>query len=279
MADDWRAERAVSPEQAAYRWVWETPRKITAAALVRRLVHNFGGSRADARHVLRTLIADGRLTYVYLYGQSYLDLGFQCPTPIARRVILYPHRCTQQPAPDDLAIVIESGAAFGDGRHPTTRLAVEGLEEIHEAGNRAPGPALHRGIDIGTGSGILAIAAARLGVAQLDALDIDPCALNEAQRNIAHNRLGHRIKLCRQAIEDLDGNYDLVMANLRLPTLCALAAWVRHRTHSSSYLVFSGFRDHEQGALQRAYPASAFRLMWSRSLAGWRGIVFQAINP
>ncbi len=227
--------------------------------------------------MIRSLIAEGSLAYVYQYGQSYLELVFRCPTPISRRVVLYPHGCTQQPAPDQQAIVIASGAAFGDGRHPTTRLAVEGLEEIHAPGYRGPRPALRRGLDIGTGSGILAIAAARLGVAQLDALDIDPCALNEAQRNIAHNRLGHRIKLSRQTIEELDVTYDVVVANLRLPTLCALAAGVRRRTHASSYLVFSGFRDHEQGALQRAYPASAFRRMWSRSLAGWRGVVLQVV--
>lgn len=277
MADNFCAESVASPEQAAYRWVWETPRKITAAALERRLIRHFGGSRADARHVIRTLIADGRLAYVYLYGQSYLDLGFRCPTLISRRVILYPHGCTKQPAADDLAIVIESGAAFGDGRHPTTRLAVEGLEEIQISALRGPSSALRRGLDIGTGSGILAIAAARLGVARLDALDIDPCALNEARRNIAHNGLGNRVKLCRQSIEDLEVNYDLVMANLRLPTLCALAARVRRSIHPAGYLVFSGFRDHEQGALQSAYPASAFRLIWSRTLAGWRGVVLQAV--
>jgi ribosomal protein L11 methyltransferase len=250
---------------------------MTAAGLESRLIRHFGGSRADARRVVRSLIVDGRLAYVYLYGQSYIDLGFRCPTPITRRVILYPQGCKEQSTSDALAIVIESGAAFGDGRHPSTRLAVEGLEAIQYSAGRGHSLALRRGIDIGTGSGILAIAAARLGVEKLDALDIDPCARDEARRNMAHNRLGQRVTLCRKAIEDLDGDYDLVMANLRLPTLCALAAWVQRRTHPSSYLVFSGFRDHEQGALQGAYPESSFRLIWSRTEAGWGGIVFQSV--
>jgi ribosomal protein L11 methyltransferase len=251
---------------------------MTTRVLETRLIRHFSLSRADARRVIRTLIADGRLAYIYLYGQSYIDLGLRCPTPISRRVILYPQGCKEQPALGEPVIVIESGAAFGDGRHPTTRLAVEGLEEVQmSAAREGARAAIRRGLDIGTGSGILAIAAARLGVAQVDALDIDPCALNEARRNIVHNQLSHRVKLGRQAIEDLEVHYDLVMANLRLPTLCDLAARVRRRIHPSSYLVFSGFRDQEQGALQRAYPESAFRLIWSRTLAGWRGVVLRAV--
>lgn len=277
MADELQVEAGESPDQRAYGWVLEAQRKMTAAELESRLARHFGKSRAAARRVIRNLVAQGRLSYIYLYGQSYIDLGFRCPTPITRKVVLYPPECRQSSKPDEVAIVLEPGAAFGDGRHPTTRLAVEGLEEIWRASGPARRPVLHRGIDIGTGSGILAIAAARLGVAHLDALDIDPCALNEARRNVDHNRLGQRIQMRRKDIQDLEADYDLILANLRLPTLCRLAEWMVRCSLPTGYLVLSGFRDHEQAALQGAYPDSIFRRTWSKNLAGWGGIVFQKI--
>lgn len=248
---------------------------MTAVELETRLGRHCACSRTVARRVVRTLITEGRLTYVYLYGQSYIDIGFQCPTPITRRVVLYPPECSEIPSPDHYAIVLAPGAAFGDGRHPTTRLAVEGLEAIWFSSADRPVSSILRGIDIGTDSGILAIVAARFGVARLDALDIDPCALNEARRNVVHNKLDHRITLSAQALEDLEGDYDLILANLRLPTLGVLAGWIKNHARTGSRLVVSGFRAAEREALERAYPAPSFRLVWSKNIAGWGGAVFQ----
>jgi ribosomal protein L11 methyltransferase len=262
-----------SAVQTAYRWVRTARHKMTASTLELRLRRRFSCSRTEARRVIRALVNDGRLAYVNLYGQSYIDLGLHCPTPISRHVILYPPGCTETAPNDAVGIVIEPGAAFGDGRHPTTRLAIAGLEAIPALADRHSRSALSRGIDIGTGSGILAIAAARLGVAYLDALDIDPCARNEARRNIALNHLGHRINLRRKRLENMHADYDLILANLRLPTLCKLVAWVQAHSHPSSYLVFSGFRDNEQAVLQRAYAAPGFRTIWSQAQAGWGGLL------
>ncbi len=275
MAGDAHDDKRESREQAVYRWVRETTYKLTAAELENRMVGHFGGSRTAARRTIRNLIAAGGLTYIYQYGQSYIDLGFRCPTPITPRVTLYPPECSASPSANALAIVLEPGAAFGDGRHPTTRLAMAGLERIwYPVGGGTP-PVLQRGIDIGTGSGILAIAAARMGTARVDAVDIDPCALHEARKNVDRNHLGHRINLLREALENLEGTYDLILANLRLPTLCTLASWAGRHTPRPAYLVFSGFRDHEQSSLQEAYPETAFRLIWSETQAGWGGLVFE----
>ncbi len=264
-------------EDAAYRWVRDTTRKLTPADLETRIARHFGTPRADARGVIRGLVSQGRLTYIYQYGQSYLDLGFRRPTPITSKVRLYPLGSTEKPGDEEVAIVIEPGAAFGDGRHPTTRLAVEGLEKICHPAHGDRRPVIRHGIDIGTGSGILAIAAARLGVDRLDAIDIDPCALNEAHRNIRHNQLGNRVRLRRQDLESLDAVYDLLLANLRIPTLCTLAGWARGHIRLFGYLVFSGFRENEYLALRKAYPESTHRLLWSRTQAGWGGVVLQRI--
>lgn len=264
-------------EQLACQWVADAPRKMTAAQLEIRLARHFSCTPAGARRLVRALIAKGRLTYVYLYGQSYIDLGFRCPTPLTDRIMLYPPECQLKTAADALAIVLAPGAAFGDGRHPTTRLVLEGLGAIGSEPRGQLPAVIQHGIDIGTGSGILAIAATLMGVAQMAAVDVDPCALDEARRNIEHNRLADRITLHQQRPERRCADYDLILANLRLPTLCTLADWVRQNTRPSSYLVFSGFRDHERQALLAAYPPTAFHRMWTRRRAGWGGIVFQAV--
>lgn len=264
-----------SAQRSVYRWVAESPRKLTASDLGTRISSHFACSRHEAGRMIRSLVAQGRLGYVYLYGQSYIDLSFRRPTPISRQVVLYPPECTEVPAAGQHAIIIAPGAAFGDGRHPTTRLAVEGLASIWHSSDGPPQPAFSRGIDIGTGSGILAIAAARFGVARVDALDIDPCALSEARLNIDHNRLGHRISLQRQPLEALEAMYDLIIANLRLPTLCSIAAWVDQHANPDSRLVVSGFREPELAALQGAFPEPTYSLRWSAVQAGWCGAVFQ----
>ncbi len=259
--------------QTAYRWVMEAERKMTVSDLAARLAGRFDRSRREARRWIRILVEHGQLTYIYQYGQSYVDLGLQCPTAITSGIVLCPPGCAPSPAGRTMTVVLEPGAAFGDGRHPTTRLALEGLESLrYTEADADPG---QRGIDIGTGSGILAIVAARLGVAQVDAVDIDPCALSEAQRNIDHNRLGRQIRLRREALENIETRYDLIMANLRLPTLGALASWIESHTRPHAHLVFSGLRTRELPALRKAYPESRYRRQWSRTQADWGATVLQ----
>lgn len=258
-----------------YRWIAESKRKMTASQLERRLAQRHDLPRAQARGMIRAMVAAGRLRFIYLYGQSYIDLSFQGPTAITPKVLLVPPECTPKPAPGQHVIILSPGAAFGDGHHPTTRLALQGLATLWPSTDRRPDPPLRRGLDIGTGSGILAIAAARFGVERLDALDLDPCALSEARLNVAHNRLGHRIRLRRHPLEKHQATYDLILANLRLPTLCAMASWIGLHTPPQGRIVLSGFRESESASLRRAYPAGAYSWRWWKIQAGWCGAVLQ----
>jgi ribosomal protein L11 methyltransferase len=268
-------EMRASAEAAVYRWVAQSARKMTAAHLEKRLARRCHKSRAAARRMIRQMVSGGRLRYIYIYGQSYIDLSFQRPTPITRQILLVPPGCTPNPAPDQQAVILSPGAAFGDGHHPTTRLALKGLATLWSSTDGHPAPALQRGLDIGTGSGILAIAAARFGVQRIDALDLDPCALSEARLNVDHNRLGHRIRLSGQPLEKLSTTYDLILANLRLPTLCAIAPWIALHARPQGHLVVSGFRESESAALHRAYPDHAYTWRWREVQAGWCGAVGQ----
>src|SRR5436305_5708489 len=101
------------------------------------------------------------------------------PLRVGRRLMIVPAWLNPPLAPDDLVIRLDPGMAFGTGTHPTTQLCLEAIER-----HARPGAAM---IDLGTGSGILAIAAARLGPSQVLALDVDPEAVRVAGENVLAN--------------------------------------------------------------------------------------------
>lgn len=128
-----------------------------------------------------------------------------------------------KPADGAARLAIYPGMAFGTGHHPTTQQALWALQ--HALRRAGPAP---RVVDVGTGSGILAIAAARLGAAQVLAVDVDPVALREAARNVRHNRVVQQVRLALGSWEQAErlwgsGCADVVVANLVAPELVRLA--------------------------------------------------------
>ena len=134
------------------------------------------------------------------------------------------------------AVVIDPGRAFGTGAHPTTRLCVELLLEL-EKGSL---------IDVGCGSGVLAIAASKLGFAPAVAIDLDEAAVEAAKRNAALNRVEVDVRLLNAAADELPAA-EIAVANIDLPTLGRLSpplAWralVTSGYHEADRPVFPGF--------------------------------------
>jgi ribosomal protein L11 methyltransferase len=118
------------------------------------------------------------------------------PLRIGRRFLVIPAWQTEQvrPEPGELAIVLDPGMAFGTGLHPSTQLCLRAMEEVVSSGERV--------LDAGCGSGILSIAAARLGASMVDAFDIDPLAVDSTATNAALNDLSVPIKVFASAGPD-----------------------------------------------------------------------------
>lgn len=137
------------------------------------------------------------------------------PTRVGEHIIIRP---TWEECPDqegDVTVVLDPGMAFGTGTHITTRQCLELLEEAMVPGMRV--------VDVGTGSGILAIAAAKLGAAEVLAIDLDPTAVAVAQENVLTNEVASRVRVELLDLADLTAqNADLVIANLTAPVLTAL---------------------------------------------------------
>ena len=135
----------------------------------------------------------------------------------------------QAPDPDALILVLDPGMAFGTGSHPTTRLCLEWLERtVTPAGSL---------LDYGCGSGILAIAAAKLGAGEVVGIDIDPQAVTAARNNAERNRVNTRFQ---DSALPIHGQFDIVVANILANPLKALAPAIVAHVRPGGHLALSG---------------------------------------
>lgn len=152
----------------------------------------------------------------------------------ARSVIVPSWRqADYEPQSDDVVLLLDPGMAFGTGLHPTTRLCLRAVEELVR-------PAM-RVLDVGAGSGILAIAAAKLGAAHVDAIEIEPVAANVCRENVVRNQVEDRVEVTTGSLEDPPSQpYDLVLANITIATILKLRAALALQTAPGALTVLSG---------------------------------------
>lgn len=254
-----------------------SPTKKTPQYLEKILSEAFGLNKTGARKLLKDLIVQGDLEYTYEFGSTYLVRSFNKPVRIASHVVLLPVGQSYRPETDEVAIQIKSGAAFGGGRHPTTRLSVKAIDYILKSiqpGFLNPQSAV---LDIGTGSGILAIAAVCLGIQKGLGIDMDPCAIAEAGQNVALNNLQNRIVISDRNIDSIDQAFTMVLANLRYPSLKELYPQISTLTDSGGWVVLSGFRPHERTDLMDLYTARYFKSIWAANENDWAVAVLKKI--
>jgi len=262
----------------ALRIVADSTVRVTPPALEKTLFETLGLTKKQVKAVIRDLVSDGELVYTYEFGNSFLEPSFNKPVRVSIHVVLKPPGHHYQPESEDVVIQIKPGAAFGDGRHPTSRLAIRGIEYVLKK-IKSDWPGVQsRVLDIGTGSGVLVITAVRMGIHQGLGIDIDPSAWSEAGENVLLNRLGDRIEISDQYLETIDGHFDLVTANLRYPTLKKICPCLRKNINPNGFIVFSGIRSHELADLIKAYARKNFELRWKDEIHDWVGVVFKSIG-
>jgi len=262
----------------ALRLVTDSTLRVTPPALEKALIDSHGLSKNEVKAVIRDLVSDGELVYTYEFGSTFLEPSFNKPVRVSTHVVLKPPGHHYQPESEDVVIQIQPGAAFGDGRHPTSRLAIRSIEYVlKKIKSDWPGDQ-SRVLDIGTGSGVLVITAVRMGIHQGLGIDIDPSARSEAGENVLLNGLGDRIEISDQYLETIDGHFDLVTANLRYPTLKRIGPCLRKITQPKGVIVFSGIRRHELPDLIKAYDRKNFEFRWKDAMHDWVGVVFKSMG-
>ena len=228
--------------------------------LVRELVANAAGRD----------IAEG-IVFDTVEAKDWVKASLEDLVPVpAGRFIVHGQHDRDRIAPNKIGIEIEAALAFGTGHHGTTATCLELLESLVAA----EGPA--RALDLGTGSGILAIAAARLGVGEVLACDSDPDAIAAAEANARRNGVGDRVRAVVDDVATLAAPpAPLVLANLLAAAHRAFAARYTALVTPGGVLVAGGLLDAEADDVAAALAAHGFRREAARSLEGWTSLALR----
>ncbi len=187
------------------------------------------------------------------------------PTRVGRRLVVVPTWEAFQPAADDVILRLDPGMAFGTGTHASTALCLEALEAQDLAGARV--------LDVGTGSGILAVAAALLGAAEVTGLDIDPLAVRIARQNAEQNGVGDRVhaRYCelRDALSAGLRPARLVLANLTADLLVQIAPDLAAAVEPGGLVVASGILAAGRSRVEPAFARAGLHTARAATREDW----------
>jgi ribosomal protein L11 methyltransferase len=184
---------------------------------------------------------------------------------IGRRIVIKPTWRRHRAAADDVVLALDPGMAFGTGLHPTTRLCLAALETL--ADRRTLEGA--RVLDVGCGSGILAIAAAKLGASSVLGVDTDPIAVEATLANAGRNGLADRIAARQGSLPSGDAGSDVVLANLIASLLVTLAPLLRDELRIGGTLLASGIFLDREADVRAALEVAGLRVTARTAEGEW----------
>lgn len=189
---------------------------------------------------------------------------------VGARTVIKPSWLKYAPQPGEIVIELDPGMAFGTGLHPTTRLCLAALEKYVSPGDEI--------LDVGTGSGILAIASAKLGARWVDARDIDPIAVETAHKNAAASDLSDKIQVTRSSvtIEAQAHLYDMVVANIFADTIAELAPAIVQHLKSTGIVIASGILVERAHLVEDAMRAQNMTLTEKQQEDDWLVMVYRS---
>ena len=226
---------------------------------------------AAAHYALREIRTEYAAEVVYVPSEDWATewrRGFSAER-IGKRLLLRPSWEASQNESDDVVVTIDPENAFGSGDHETTRLVLEMLDRYVVGGERV--------LDVGCGSGVLSIAALRLGAASAVAIDIDEDAVVVTRRNAALNDVAARIQVSARSMGDMDGVYDIVLANIETRVLSVMSHDLQGRIAFGGSLVLSGILIGERDELLAAY--APMRLEECLEEAEWCACLLRPVEP
>ena len=168
------------------------------------------------------------------------------PVQITSRFLVKPPWSKVRWKKNQICIEITPGMAFGTGTHPTTKLCIQALEiRLRKKGLSV--------LDVGTGSGILSIAAARLGAEEVWGLDIDRVAVEIARENVRKNSVSDIVKISKERIGDIQKKFDIVVANIDIRSLKRIRMPLLRHLKKQGFLILSGILEGEEKRLHQHY--------------------------
>jgi ribosomal protein L11 methyltransferase len=197
------------------------------------------------------------------------------PMEFGKALLVKPTWSRKRPSTGQQLVLLDPGLSFGTGQHATTRFCLESLVSVRKSA------AAQSFCDMGTGSGILAIAAVKLGYEPVDAFDFDPDCVRIAHENSELNQVVGRLQIEQADLTKLPKKgrrqYDVVCANLIYDLLLAEQARILARLKPGGYLVLAGILATQFNAVAKAYRAAGLRLVADKTEREWRSGLF--LNP
>ena len=184
---------------------------------------------------------------------------------VGRRLVIRPSWRQHRAAPGDIVLALDPGMAFGTGLHPTTRLTLAALEPLVENGRLTN----TRVLDVGCGSGILAIAALKLGASTGLGVDTDPVAVEATTANAARNGLGDRMTARGGSLPTNEGPFDVILANLVAGVLIPLAPRLLAELSADGTVLASGIFADREIEVTNAFGAAGLRVTGRTGEGDW----------
>lgn len=257
---------------------WELPMDLIDEALLNKdrdaaAIHIYieeGQNPNEAVSFIKERMEAGGIPYTLSTGavdeEDYATAWKQYyhPLRVGKRLMVVPQweKGSFRPAPDDIVITLDPGMAFGTGTHETTRLCMELLEEYV-----LPGSAM---LDVGCGSGILAVTAMLLGAGSALGCDIDPVAVQVAGENAALNEInGHIGFIVSDLASGIEGKFNIICANIVADVVIRLAETVGQYLTPGGVLITSGIIDTRAKDVRLALERQGFSIISEKSEGGW----------
>ncbi len=192
------------------------------------------------------------------------------PARLGRRITVKPSWEPYAASSGEVVLTIDPGQAFGTGTHETTKLCLRFLEDLFDA-PEAPRTVL----DVGTGTGILGIAAAMLGAGCVLGIDIDPRAVETAEQNGRINGVADRFRSAITPLARVEGTFDLVAGNVLAEILADLKDEIAARCAPGGTLLLSGILTEKSAWVAQEYAESGWRLAAQRDEGQWSALVLR----
>jgi len=206
------------------------------------------------------------------------------PLKIGRTLLIKPSWSRVRLLPGQQCVVLDPGLSFGTGQHPTTEFCLRQLEKRGKGIKSADRPAdkkNRRGLsflDVGTGTGILAISAARLGYGPVHAFDFDPVSVKIARENALGNGIASEIKFWRGDLKKMTSQsrqqYDLICANVEFDVLKSEHAKIIHRLKPQGVLILAGILKKQFPAILETYTRAGLKLVAGKVKKEWHSGAF-----
>ena len=187
------------------------------------------------------------------------------PTKVGEKIVVKPIWEEYDAQGEELVVELDPGMAFGTGTHETTRMCIQSLEKYVKEDSTV--------FDVGCGSGILAIAAAKLGSKMAVGVDLDPVAVESAKENVGYNNLENIQILYGNLVEVIDGKADIVVANIIAEVICILTEDVKRVLKDNGYFITSGIIHDRVDIVTKKLEETGFEVIEINKDGEWNCIV------